>query len=180
MEAILYETPRLAIRPFTLADAQAVYTFNSNSLVTKYTGDAGRVTDLKSAREVIEKVWLKDYQKYGYGRYALIHKADSKVIGFTGLKYLEEEKAPDLGYRMLPEYWGKGLGFEAAQASLKDGFERLQLTRVIAMATIDNNGSNRILTKLGFTNLGPDTYQGHSIYRYEISKGQIKEQNEAV
>ena len=176
MKGYLYESPRLAMRPFDISDAEAVFAFNSNSLVTQFTGDAGRVYDLNSARDVIKNVWQKDYQTYGYGRYALVNKADGKVIGFTGLKYLEEEGAPDLGYRMLPQYWGKGLGLEAAQASLHDGFERLGLRRIIAMATIDNVGSNRILTKLGFKNLRQGLYQRHQVYRYEM----IKDNNEVV
>lgn len=168
---ILIETPRLAFRHFTLSDAPAVLEFNSDPLVTKYTGDAGTMQTLEDAENVITNVWLSDYAKYGYGRFAVVHKEDNKVIGFSGLKFLEEMQLPDLGYRLLPQYWGLGLGMEAAKACLEYGFDTLKLPKVIAMAMTENAGSISILTKLGFTNLGQDLYQGHDVVNFEIVNG---------
>ncbi|MBU2884038.1 GNAT family N-acetyltransferase [Psychrosphaera sp. B3R10] len=167
---LLIETPRLGFRHFTLSDAPAVLEFSSDPLVTKYTGDAGNVQTLDDAKNVITQVWFSDYEKYGYGRYAIVHKKDNKVIGFCGLKFLEEKQLPDLGYRLLPQYWGQGLGMEAAKACLEYGFETLKLPKVIAMAMPDNSGSLSILANLGFTNLGTDLYQGHQVVNFEITK----------
>lgn len=168
---ILIETARLQMRKFELQDAEAVLAFSRDPQVTRYTGDKGEVKTLDDAKRVIEQVWFKDYRTYGYGRYALVHKADNKVIGFCGLKYLPEFEMADLGYRMLPDYWGQGLGMECAQAALCYGFDKLELDKVFAMADVENTGSNRILQKLGFIDLGESDYHGHRVITYEKHQG---------
>ena len=97
----LIETPRTILRQFTLDDVEAVYEYNSNLEVQKYTGDE-LITSLERAREIITQISFKDYKTYGYGRLAVVHKADNKVIGFAGLKFLPEIGETDIGYRFLP------------------------------------------------------------------------------
>lgn len=167
MPKILIDTPRLQMREFTLDDAEAVVEFNANEEVTRYTGDAGMVKTLEDAKGVITDVWLAEYKKYGYARYALIHKGDNKIIGFCGVKFLEEEGLPDVGYRMLPEYWGQGLGTEAVQATMDYARDTLGLTKIIAEAVVENTASNHILKKVGLRHV--DTYErdGFMLNRFE-------------
>ena len=61
---------------------------------------------------------IADYRKHGFGRWGVVLKATGRLIGFAGLKYLDELREVDVGYRLLPEYWGMGLATEAAQASV--------------------------------------------------------------
>ena len=150
----LIETPRLIMREFTLDDVDAVFEFSSEHEVMKLTGDP-TLTSPEEARSIITDIWLPEYKKYGYARYALVHKGDNKVIGFCGLKYIppgdlgDNEGAPDIGYRMLSKYWGQGLGFEAAQAAMEYGRKTLGLTNIFGDAVVENAASNRILQKLG-------------------------------
>lgn len=167
MTTTLIETPRLRMRKFTLADAAAVLEFSSNPEVTRYTGDGGRVKCLADAERVIRNVWLSEYERYGYARYALIHKADDKIIGFCGLKYEEELGGPDLGYRMLPDYWGQGLGSEAALATMEYAKGTLGMKRVQAMALPENIASNRVLKKIGFEFTRTMTAHGHLVNHYD-------------
>ena len=46
------------------------------------------MTTREDARAVITDIWLAEYKKYGYGRYALVAKQTGQVIGFCGLKYM--------------------------------------------------------------------------------------------
>ena len=55
------------------------------------------------------------------------------MIGFCGLKYLDDLNAVDIGYRFLPEYWGRGLATEACLASVTFGFEVLKLDLIIGL-----------------------------------------------
>lgn len=152
----LIETPRLLMREFALSDAQAVYEFSSDPEVCRWTGDE-LICTLADAENIIRNTWLAEYKKYGYARYALIHKADDKVIGFSGIKFEPSLNAPDIGYRMLPQYWGKGLGLEAAQATLDYAYKVLKLEKVVAEAVVENVASNRILQKIGLKLV--DTYE---------------------
>lgn len=69
----IIETERIILREFTKDDYKAVYEFNSNIELHKYT-DNQIIKPLTRAKEIIEQIWLKDYKKYGYGRWAVIYK----------------------------------------------------------------------------------------------------------
>lgn len=145
---MLLETSRLQLRRFTIEDAQAVLDFGSNEDVIKHTGDEA-ISSLSEAEDIINNIWLPEYDKYGYARMAVVHKKDKKVIGFAGLKYEPEWKATDIGYRFLPEYWGKGIATEACLPFIFYGFQVLKLPKIVGVAYTENPASCRVLEKLG-------------------------------
>lgn len=148
------ETQRLKLRKFELSDAEAVLKFSSHPEVSRYTGDAGKVMNLDQAKNLIINVWHSDYEKYGYGRLALIDKQSDQVIGFCGLKYLEDFKMTDLGYRMLPEFWGRGYATESSRAVLEYAKDKMNFSELMAMAAVENKASQNVLLKLGFKETG--------------------------
>lgn len=157
---IKLESERLLIRPFQIGDVEAIYELNSNPIVQKYTGDV-LVKSLDQAKGMLENVIFKDYEKHGYGRFAVIYKPDNKLIGFTGIKYLPEANGEsDLGYRFLPDYWGKGIATESSRMSLKFAFETLKLKKVIGFTEIENGASTKVLLKMGFKITKTDFYPG--------------------
>jgi ribosomal-protein-alanine N-acetyltransferase len=149
MEKLVIETDRLILRPFTMDDAAAVLEFSSNPEVQRYTGDVLRTT-LAEVEHVITNVWLSDYTKYGYGRFAVIHKTDNKLIGFNGIKYLADINETDLGYRFLPEYWNKGLATESSKAIVDYAFSNHKLDKLIGFVMPENQASAVVLKKLDF------------------------------
>ena len=153
------ETDRLIIRNFKLDDAESVYEFGSNPVVQQYTGNKC-LTSVTEAKELIEQVWFKDYEQYGYGRCATIYKPDNKLIGFAGLKYLNEIDETDIGYRFLPEYWNKGIATEASKAIIQYGFEKLDLKRIIGITMAENEASSKVLLKSGLHFYKIDEYEG--------------------
>ena len=169
----IIETKRLILREFTIDDYEAVYEFNSNKEVHKYTGDE-IINSLERAKEIIEQIWLKDYEKYGYGRWAVIYKPENKIIGFAGLKYLSEIRETDIGYRLLPKYWGMGIASEVAKPIIDFGFNQLNLERIIGIAMPENIGSWKVLEKIGLTFYKVDEYAGDEDGKknnwYEINK----------
>lgn len=164
---VLIETERLQMREFTLDDVDAVYEFSTCSDVTRFTGDEGVVKNKKDAERLIRTVWLHEYKKYGYARYALIHKGDQKVVGFCGVKFEPSLGLPDIGYRMMPEYWGKGLGTEAVRAALKYAREVLGLQKIVGEVVDQNVASNKLLLKVGFRLVDSYEQDGFIINRYE-------------
>ncbi len=146
---LIIETERLLIRPFNLNDIEPSYAMNLDPKVNLLTGDGGIVSKAEIERRIIENV-LGDYKKYGFGRLAVELKGENKFIGFTGLKYLEDLKEVDLGYRFMSNYWGKGIASEAGRACLNLGFDTLKLNKIVAMVLPNNKGSIRVLEKLNF------------------------------
>jgi len=164
-----FETERLLLRPHTLDDIEPSYQMNLDEKVSRYTGDNGVVSREEIERRIKEDV-LGDYEKHGYGRFALELKDTGEFIGFAGLKYLEDLKEVDLGYRLKSIYWGKGFATEAAWACLEFGFEVLDLKRIIAMLLPENNASIRVLEKLGFCFEKETIKDGQKIFIYSLTK----------
>ena len=130
--------------------------------MNKYTGDKCLET-LGEAKDLIQNVWLSDYEKFGYGRWAVIYKPDNKIIGFAGLKYLPNMAETDLGFRFLPQYWNKGLATEISPEIINYGFKQLNLKRIIAIAEQENIGSNKVLKKIGLKHFKVADYEGDGI-----------------
>ncbi len=80
---------------------------------------------------------------------ACVEKASGRLVGFSGLKYLENLQEVDIGYRFLPESWGKGYATESARAILQHGAREYQLQRIIGLVDPANHSSARVLQKLG-------------------------------
>lgn len=78
-----------------------------------------------------------------------VYRENGELIGFCGLDHLWGGEEIEIGYWLAPDYWGKGLATEAAQAVLRYGFGRLGLLRIVAVAHPENQASIRVLEKLG-------------------------------
>jgi len=144
----MIETARIILRPFVISDYPAVFDFGSNPEVGKYTGDE-LLQNPEQAKDIITNVFQSDYEKYGYGRLAVVYKANNKVIGFAGLKYLPEFDETDIGFRFLPAYWNKGIATEVSHQLVKYAFENLNLNQIIGIADPVNIGSIKVLQKVG-------------------------------
>jgi ribosomal-protein-alanine N-acetyltransferase len=166
------ETPRLIIRPFTREDAPAVFRFGSENRTQELTGDVA-INSLEKAMDIIENVWLKEYDTHGYARMAVVVKSNNELIGFSGLKHITAVGAPDLGYRFLPDYWGQGIATEAGQAIIEWGFKTFDFEKIAAFSFAFNFGSMGVLRKLGFKYLkhGPFPGETHNALNwYELQR----------
>jgi len=149
MKPIL-QTDRLILRKICKKDLPDLLRLHSDPVVQKYTGQEP-VRSLLEIEEGMKENVLKDYQKYGFGRWAVILSSSGQFTGWAGLKYLPEFKEVDLGYRLLPEFWNKGIATEASMAILNYGFETLELKKIIAIAMVENIASIRVMEKVGMT-----------------------------
>ena len=107
------ETDRLILRWFRDDDVQALYLLGSIPEIIRYAQNKP-LASLEEARALLHAAPFHDYAIHGYGRFACVRKATGAVIGFSGVKY--EFAETELGYRFLPEYWGRGLATEAGRS----------------------------------------------------------------
>ena len=145
----IIDTGRLILRRFTLDDLPAFYQLCSRPEIIRYA-QSTPLASMEEARAFMLAAPFQDYATYGYGRFACVWKDSAEVIGFSGLKYVPEIGDTELGYRFLPEFWGRGLATEAGRASIEFARADLGLSRLVAMVHPDNLASARVLTKLGF------------------------------
>ncbi len=159
------KTDRLMHRAMTIDDAAAFYALNSHPEVMRYTGEPP-LRSVDEARDVIAA--YPDFDTHGFGRWGCVLKDTGALIGFCGLKYLDELGEVDVGFRFLPEYWGRGLATEACRACVDFGFERMGLKRIIALVLPENLASIRVLEKVGMRFDGEVGYEGIVALRYVV------------
>ena len=162
------ETPRLVHRALSVDDAQAVFRFNGNSTVMEFTGEALWTSVEETAQRLAD---YPAFEQDGFGRWGCLYKPDDRIIGFSGFRFLPELNEVDLGYRFLPEYWGRGLATESCLACLQFGFEVIGFDHVIALVLPQNTGSIRVLEKIGMRDTGIIEIDTESAHRFVIEQG---------
>jgi len=143
------ETERLFLRRFTVDDAPFILTLLNEPSFLRYIGDK-QVRNLHDARQYILNGPVASYERHGFGLCLVELRESHAPIGMCGLLKREELPDPDIGFALLPDFWNKGFAFESAAAVLQDARERLRLERILAITSLDNEASIKLLQRLGF------------------------------
>jgi RimJ/RimL family protein N-acetyltransferase len=85
----------------------------------------------------------------GYGSFSVEHRETGEWIGRVGPFYPEGWPAPEIGWSIVPQHWGKGYATEAGRASIEYAFETLGWQRVIHVIVTGNMQSIAVAKKLG-------------------------------
>lgn len=176
---VIFKTPRLIIRPWTLEDAGAALRMYGDREVMRYLGRDRPGVVIESLEEMRERLgraierYLNSPKGYVYAAVAL--RESGEVIGTALLKSLElsngsaSEDEIEIGWHFARAHWGKGFGTELGAALVKHGFGRLGLTELHAVAYHENVASLRIMQKIGMTHLeSTDRYYGVTLEHYVI------------
>ena len=145
------ETERLIMRDIEESDLHGMFELDSDPEVHQFLGN-NPITTLDQAAESINYIRTQ-YKQNGIGRCAVVEKSTNEFVGWSGIKLEDivrpEFKYYDLGYRLKKKFWGKGYASESALASMKYGFNELNLPEICGAADVNNVASNKILTKAG-------------------------------
>lgn len=145
---IIFETERLLVCKHTLDDAGFMLNLLNSPDWLAYIGDRN-VHSLQDARAYLENGSLAHYQKHGFGFWGVRLKTDLAIIGSCGLMIRDYLPHADIGFAFLPEYLGKGYGYESALAALQYADTHLDIGKICAITNPDNTASKGLLTKLG-------------------------------
>ncbi|MCB8985258.1 MAG: GNAT family N-acetyltransferase [Ardenticatenaceae bacterium] len=142
------KTKRLILRHLTPEDAAFILDLLNQPSFIQFIGDRG-VRTLADARDYITHGPMSSYQRHGFGLYLALLKDGYEPIGICGLIKRETLPDVDVGYALLPQFWGQGLATEAATAVFTYGRETLGIPRIVGVVNADNAGSIAVLQKLG-------------------------------
>jgi [ribosomal protein S5]-alanine N-acetyltransferase len=147
MTDFLFETQRLRCRRWVTSDIEPLFAVYSDPDAMRWVGDGSPIT----RRECND--WLRvtaaNYEKRGYGMFALEEIISGQVIGFCGLVHPGGQDEAEVKYAFLRSSWGKGLASEAITTLLSYGASQHSLTQIIATVHPDNLASQRVLAKVG-------------------------------
>ena len=65
------------------------------------------------------EVTFSNYEKRGYGMFAIEDGKTSNTVGFGGLVHPGNQNQADVKYAFLPEVWGRGIATEFVQGLTK-------------------------------------------------------------
>ena len=147
---VILQTDRLSLREFTAADAAHILELLNTPGWLMFIGDRN-VHTIEQAEQAIEMTYRRSYQTHGFGFWAVCLKDDHTFIGMCGLVKREILEHVDIGFALLPEYFGQGYAYEAAQATLAYGRTVLQLPKIVGVCDPQNVASSNLLQKLGLT-----------------------------
>lgn len=146
------ETERLMIREHVEEDLYNLHELLSDSKVMYFLDDL-KTSTLEESKENLE-VSISESQKQDREKYFLaitdkLTRAYIGEIGVTRLLKSEYGNTFEMGYFILEKWWGKGIVTEASSQFLDYCFKELGAMKVIIGCNKDNQGSEKIIKKLG-------------------------------
>ena len=141
-------TSRLILRPVLLSDFNAAHQLLSDSEVMRFSLN-GPYSEQKTNDFI--KHCIQQTEKKLPSLLAVIDIETDLLIGFCGFyeQIINGIQEIELGYRLLKEYWGRGLATEAAMAMKNYAFKEMGLTRLISIIEKENVGSIKVAEKIG-------------------------------
>ncbi len=143
-----FQTSRLILRKIQKSDQADIYKGLSHPDVIKYYG-----VNYASFEETEEQMtWYENLEKSNSGLWWSIRmRADNSFCGAIGYYNLHEEhRKAELGFWLLPEFWGKGLIKESAEKIIDHLLHEKMLHRMEAYVEGENANSEKVLQKLNF------------------------------
>lgn len=169
MSAHRLETKRLLLCPWESVDWLAFKPIATDPLVMKYISDGQPWPDERTIAFVDRQV--RHFRERGFCLWKLLLRENHGLVGFCGIQPLDDLPGVEIGWWLASDQWGKGLATEAARLALEDGFTRIGLSRIVALALRQNRASIRIMEKLGMRFEEEVSHRGFQVDLYSIEKG---------
>ncbi|MGE7859977.1 GNAT family N-acetyltransferase [Bacillus mobilis] len=164
---IVLETERLVLRWFDIKDAPFILELVNDPAWIQFIGDK-RIKNLDDAKKYILNGPVDMYNKMGFGLYLVERKEDLTPLGMCGLIKRDSLEDVDIGFAFLEKFRSKGYGFESASAVIDYGVQNLGMKRIVAITTIDNINSGKLLEKVGlqFEKIVSDSGEDLKLFGY--------------
>lgn len=147
------ETTRLALRRWQEADRALFAAMNADPVVMHFF--AAPFTRQQSD-EAIDR-YLDAFNRVGFSFFAATLRDTGAFVGTLGLQIMRDavpnlpQPAVEIGWRLTRDSQGHGLATEGARALIDFAFRQLALAEVVAITTLANRPSRRVMEKLGMT-----------------------------
>jgi [ribosomal protein S5]-alanine N-acetyltransferase len=151
---ILLHTPRLQMRPVTIADVTNVHTLHSLPQIDQFN-TLGIPDSVQQTQDLVHR-WITETNATPPASCVFCIESKTKeFIGLIGITMGKPSRlSAEIGYKIDPSHWNKGYATEAVNEILNYCFTQLKLHRIDAGCATQNTASMRVLEKAGFTREG--------------------------
>lgn len=170
----MFETERLFLRRLKDYDVDEIFKMRSDEEIMRYIREPQmeRKESLNWIKMISEK-W--DTERIGFC--GVIEKKSKRFVGWCGLWRLKETDEFEVGYAIAKDFWGNGYATEAARKCLEYGFEELNLKKIVAVASPENQASQNVMKRLGMNYAGISKFYGNDLVQYVISREEFLPQD---
>ena len=177
MAETVAETERLRLREWDDEDEVRFYEVMNRPEVMKHLGGLQLPEEWRVAYMRVRACQAE----FGHAFWIVEARATGDILGFCGIKRVNSPGSNmtgqhEIGWRLRPEAWGKGIAKEAAIPSLDLAFGRFEAPHVIALTVAQNESSWGLMHRLGMkrrkdldftdTRFGPEL-NPNMVYRIE-------------
>ena len=170
----MIETPRLILRNWVESDRQPFRQMNADARVMRYFPKLMTPEESDAGMSRLQA----HADRHGFTFWAADLRESGEFIGFIGLAHtpFEAHFTPcvEIGWRLRPEFWNRGLATEGARACVDHAFHQLALAEIVAFTAVENCPSRRVMEKLGMTHNPADDFdhprcpEGHQLRRHVL------------
>ena len=162
-------TNRLRLEPFGEQHLEGLHEMNQLPEVMRYLSGQPESREQTAAGIArVQRCWAA----WGTSWWAFIETERGRVAGAGCIQYLRREAAMptdleslrgnplEIGWRLHPDFWRKGLASEAAVRMAAFAFESLSAQELLAVRHLDNLDSARVMDRLGMRYRGVEPWYG--------------------
>ena len=164
------ETPRLLLRPPEQADLDGWAALAADPESTRFLGG------IRSRGAAWQSMAAEagSWRMKGYGVYSLLDRATGAWLGRCGPHWPEGYPGLELGWALMPAYWGRGLAAEAAIAAIHAVFQGSALAEIFHLIDPANLRSIDLARRLGAVHAGPqplpDPFDAFTVDRWMLTR----------
>ena len=145
------ETERLILRPLLAEDLPSWTAFAADEAAMRHLGGVQPRSVSWRGFMTVAGAWAMT----GFSMFSVIEKSSRRWVGRLGPWRPADWPGNEVGWGLLPEFWGKGYATEGAAAAIDWAFDTLGWTEVIHTIGPDNTASQSVARRLGSAQLGP-------------------------
>jgi RimJ/RimL family protein N-acetyltransferase len=160
-------TERLLMRRWRESDREPFADLNADPLTMVYFPDT---LDQAASDALLDRI-ESQFDRLGYGLWALEIAETAQFIGFTGLNPMPDDVpgagGTEIGWRLRRHAWHHGYATEAARAALEVAFRGVGLTEIWSMTAVRNEPSQAVMRRIGLSEVArfehPRVPEGHPL-----------------
>ena len=163
---LIFETPRLIVRQYTLEDANKIFLLNGDEEVMRHIRKTMNKEDSDKFLQQNIEFYINNPK---LGRWAVDEKESKNFVGsfaLIPLPFEDEKHKMQLGYSLLPTEWGKGYATELTAIGRDYFFNNHPFHELHGITTIANIPSQKVLLKCGFAENGTKEEKEELLQRF--------------
>jgi RimJ/RimL family protein N-acetyltransferase len=158
MPNTIFQTPRLSIRPATLADTEMYFRLWTEPRVMHNVGFPHGLRITKA--EIQQKIAEHSAKQGAFNRLLVAVLLESRaVIGECKMYTPNEEGISETDVKLLPEYWGNKYGVEIKRGLVDYLFTHTTCQIVQATPNVNNHASIKMQEAVGGMRVGEEVFE---------------------